>query len=240
MSGAPTVISSSIDPGDRGFATLERRARVRLWFDRLLAPRSVSRGTISFSSGEVQLVPRLRYEPVRREIELVLDPSLLRTDIEYVLTVRPGISSWDGVVARTGRAFRVRFVDGEAPSAQSAPTLRRDVLPLFERSCAFATCHGGREPAMGLDLSSVDGVRRTALGVVSSQWPAVAGTTDRGDVQWSGLQRIVSGEPGESYLLYKALGDGPVRGARMPRGARPWTADELSIVSAWIASGASE
>jgi hypothetical protein len=49
---------------------------------------------------------------------------------------------------------------------------------------------------------------------------------------------VERGVPGESFLLYKLLGDGPMRGAQMPRGAAPLSAADLQRVSDWIADGA--
>jgi hypothetical protein len=184
------------------------------------------------------LVPRLRYDPAASEVVLQLDPSDVQPGLEYVMSVLPSITSWDGIPLAEGRSFRVRFTDAPAGPPPEAPSFSRDVLPRLRRSCGLAGCHAASGAALGLDLSSGEGVRRTAIGVIASAWPAVAGDVDRGNIQWSGLHRIAPGAPGESYLLYKVLGVGPVRGARMPRGAAPWTQYDARVVSDWIAAGA--
>jgi hypothetical protein len=236
--GAPRIVSSSVDPGPSGGATHALEQPIVLTFDRLLSPRTIHRGTFALSSGELAATPRLRYEPVERAVSLELDPSELRTDVEYLLDVRPGVSSWDGVAMTEGRVFRVRFARGGAERPRRSVAIRRDVAPLFRANCAANGCHGGEEPAMGLDLSTPEATLRSTVGVVARSWPSSAGVMDRGSVGWDGMLRVSPGEPALSFLLYKLLGDGPMRGARMPRGAAPLSRDAVLAVSAWIAAGA--
>lgn len=188
-------------------------------------------------TGEVGLTPRVRYDPTRRRVAIELVPSELRFDLEYEVRVRQGVTSWDGVVSSETRAYRVRFVDRPV-AIERVPNLRRDVAPLLVANCGSPACHGGEHPSMGLDLSSAEGIVRSAVGVASVEWPSPSGSVDRGELGWAGFVRISPGEPAESYLVYKLLGDGPVRGAPMPRGAQPLTNSEIRVVSAWIAAGA--
>ncbi len=168
-----------------------------------------------------------------------LDPEEVRPDVEYLISILPTLTSWDGFALAEARSFRVRFAEDRAPvGGGGVPDFARDVLPLLRRSCAVMGCHASMGPALGLDLSSVEGVARSAVGIASVEWPSVSGDIDRGNVQWAGLQRIAPGAPGESYLVYKLLGVGPVRGARMPRGAAAWSSQDVQLVSDWIAAGA--
>ncbi len=236
-SGAPRIVASSVEPGALGYAEHPVGAPLSIDFDRLLLPRTVSRVTVQFVSGESALTPRLRYDPAQRRVRVELDQAALRMDVEYELRVRQGIASWDGVASTESRAFRVRFV--ERPVAvEATPSLRRDVAPLLAASCGTSACHGGEHPAMRLDLSSAEGILRTAVGVESVEWPSPSGAVDRGEYGWAGFVRIARSEPAESYLVYKLVGDGPVRGAPMPRGAEPLSNAQIRVVSAWIEAGA--
>lgn len=233
----PRIVTSSIEPGPRGYAEHPARAPVWIEFDRLLLPRSVSRATVLVVSGELSLTPRLRYDPALRRVRIELSAGELRPDLEYEVRVRQGVTSWDGAVSDEARAFRVRFVD-RIVAPERTPTLRTDVAPMLAAHCGSAACHGGDRPAMGLDLSSPEGIVRTSSGVPSTEWPSPSGAVERGEFGWAGFVRVSPGEPAESYLVYKLLGDGPVRGAAMPRGAAALTSEQIRVVSAWIAAGA--
>lgn len=233
---APRLVATSIDPDPRGYAVRSARAPIWLWFDRPLWPRSVNRGTITVQSGELTLTPRLRYDPVQRAVRVELDDASVRRDLEYVLVVRGGISSWDGATASALATLRVRFTD-QATAAERVVSLRRDVAPALAAACASASCHGGAQPVMGLDLSSPEALLRTTVGRPSREWGA---SSVGAEFYWGGLALVEPGAPGESFLVYKLIGDGPMRGARMPRGAAPLDAAVLQQVSDWIAAGASD
>ena len=101
-----------------------------------------------------------------------------------------------------------------------------EVAPILEERCA--SCHGSQGVA-GLRLDSEEGIRATALGVPATGWP--------------GWLRVAAARPGESYLLYKIVGDPLAAGAPMPRtwdgpSAPPLAAEEQRILSDWIAGGA--
>ncbi len=232
----PLLVATSVDPDARGYAEHPLRAPIWLWFDRPLWPRSVNRGTVTLQSGEVSLTPRLRYDPAQRAVRVELDPDDVRTDVEYLLVLRAGVSSWDGATATALATLRVRFTDRPA-AAQHAVSLRRDVAPALAAACGSASCHGGAEPVMGLDLSSADALLRTTVGRPSREWSA---SSVGGQFYWGGLALIEPGAPGESFLVYKLIGDGPMRGARMPRGAAPLDPTLVQQVSDWIAAGASD
>lgn len=235
-SSPPRLVATSVDPDARGYAEHGLRAPIWLWFDRPLWPRSVNRGTVTLQSGELSLTPRLRYDPVQRAVRVELDPADVRTDLEYLLVLRGGISSWDGATASALATMRVRFTDRPA-AAQRTVSLRRDVAPALAAACGAASCHGGAQPVMGLDLSSAEALLRTTVGRPSREWRA---SSVGGEFYWGGLALIEPGAPGESFLVYKLIGDGPMRGARMPRGAAPLDPALVQQVSDWIAAGASD
>lgn len=210
-------------------------------FDRLLSPSTVSRGSFRLTTGSVGVFVGTTYDPARRRVVLGLNPGDLRPGLEYVLTVTDAVRGWDG--SSLASPYVVRFRAGERVTVDrpDAPTLGA-VAALFSRRCVDAGCHVGPTPAMGLDLSSAAAIRRTALGAPSVERPGpVSGNTDP---RWGALLRVDPGvaggvgQPGYSYLLYKILGDGPMLGERMPRGAPPLSDDEVALVSDWIAAGA--
>ena len=92
------------------------------------------------------------------------------------------------------------------------------VRPLMTRSPGgCASCHLGRVTS-GLDLSSYEAMRRGGL--------------------YSGARLIVDGNPCDSILVHK-IGRTPPFGSRMPFNGPPYySADEIQIVSDWIAEGA--
>jgi hypothetical protein len=218
---------------------------LRVRFNRLLSPRSVNRATVSVTTGAISIFGGVRYDPVRREVWYQPNVGELRQGLEHVLTVRAMVTSWDGVAL--GRDHEVHFIPqgrvGDTPLPQGS--LARDVAPLFLARCTGAGCHGPRAPALGLDLSSPEAIRRTAVGVSSVQRPAPgpAGVTVT-DPHWGPLFRVDpgvtagQGRPEYSYLVYKLLGDGPVVGARMPPGRVPLSVTEVAQVASWIAAGA--
>lgn len=230
----PRLVATSATAGDRGFAELTLGEPVSLWFDQPLWPRSINRATVTVQTGGISLTPRLRYEPVQHSVRVWVDPTEVRTDLEYELAVRAGITAWDGGVAPAQATFRLRFVS-RTPIATRSPSLRDEVAPLLRERCASGSCHGATQPAMGLDLSSAEAIVRTTVGVSSRLW---SGSGGGGEFYWSGMSLVERGAPGESFLLYKLLGDGPVRGALMPRGAASLDGASLQLISDWIADGA--
>lgn len=231
---APSLTTSSVEPGARGYAEHAVDEPIELVFDRALWPRSIHRGTVTVQSGELSLVPRLSYEPVRRAVVVSVDRASVRFDLEYVLSIRGGISSWDGAVAQGLASRRVRFVD-RVSSVPSPVSLRTEVVPVLRAACATNGCHSAEDRTMGLDLSSAEGILATVVSRPSREWGA---SSTGGEFYWGGINLIEPGAPGESFLVYKLLGDGPMRGARMPRGAEAIDRTAAARISAWIAQGA--
>lgn len=211
--------------------------------DRLLSPRTLSRSTVSVQSGGVGIFGSLHYDPARRRAVFVPDGAPAFAATEYQLVVTTDLVAWDGVPLgeRTVRSF-VTSEDVYVPTAPPVgPRLSIDVAPLLAARCASSGCHSETHAVMALDLSSAAALRRTALGVFSRERPAnIAGESTRTDPAWSSLERIDhAGDPAYSYLVYKILGDGPLRGDRMPPPPlAPLTDAEIVRVSDWIARGA--
>jgi hypothetical protein len=212
-------------------------------FDRLLAPSTIDRANLRVSTGALQAFGGLRYDMLRRELAFYPNPNDLVPALEYVFTVDVGVRGWDGSALAAPVAVRFRPTVREAVPRDPAPSLRAEVAPLLSAQCTGAGCHGGAEPAMGLDLSSPSSIRATALGVPSRERSDRAGL-EMLDPRWSALPRIDpgitagQGRPEYSYLVYKLLGDGPVWGARMPLGRDPLTDAQTRLVIDWVSAGA--
>ncbi len=213
--------------------------------DRLLAPRTITRGTFAVSTGAIGVFGGVRYDPARHRVLFFPNPGELRPGLDYVFTVHTEVTTWDGVALP--RPVTVHFVPTvrEAQPTVHPPSLARDVAPLFSARCARADCHGGAEPAMSLDLSSPAAIRNTTVGVLARERPtARADAIDTVDPRWGSLDRVDpgiadgQGRPEYSYLVYKLLGDGPMWGERMPREDVSLSPDEIALVADWIAAGA--
>ncbi len=105
-------------------------------------------------------------------------------------------------------------------------TWRQRVLPILQSNCGG--CHGGSNPQAGLDLLAEDAYQRVLQ--ASTQKPE--------------LKLIQPGEPQQSYLYRKLVGDGSITGTRMPinplNGDAPLPTDQLDAISDWITAGAQE
>lgn len=230
----------SAPDGGRGEHPIGPPLSVR--FDRLLAPSTIDRAQLRVTTGGLQAFAGLRYDVLRREISLYPNPNDLRAGLEYVFTVDTGLRSWDGGALAAPVVVRFRPTVREAVPAAVVPSLRLEVAPLLAARCTSSGCHGGADPAMGLDLSSPAGVRSTAVGVLARQRGDRA-FLETLDPRWSTLPRIDpglapgQGRPEYSYLVYKLLGDGPIWGARMPLGRPPLTDGETRLVVDWVAAG---
>ncbi|MCA9547399.1 MAG: hypothetical protein KC613_23510, partial [Myxococcales bacterium] len=87
----------------------------------------------------------------------------------------------------------------------------RDLAPIVAERCGFAGCHGGGQPAAGLNLA--------------------------GPAALDALQaRVIPGEP-EASRLIQVLDPTVDAGVQMPPGT-PLGAGELALFAAWVAQGA--
>lgn len=230
-------------PVDGGVTVLPIGAPFRIVVDRLLAPSTVTRGALRITSGPFSVYGGVRYDPVRREVRFVPNAPDLRPGLRYVFRVGEALRAWDG--APLLATVDVPFVpQGRAEAtAATVPSLRARIAPMFAARCASARCHGGEAPAMGLDLRDADAIIATAVGRIARETDNGRGTPDYTDPRWGALLRIDPGDapglgrPEYSYLVYKLLGDGPIRGGRMPPDA-PLPIDDIAAVADWIAAGA--
>jgi len=214
-------------------------------FDRLLAPSSIDRAQVRLTTGGLQAFAGLRYDPIDRSLSLYPNPNDLRPGLEYVFTVDVGLRGWDGSAMAHPVEVRFRPTVRETIAAPRQVSLRREVAPLLGARCTGSGCHGGDDPAMGLDLSSADAIRTTAIGILARERGGSA-FLEALDPRWSTLPRVDpgitagQGRPEYSYVVYKLLGEGPIWGARMPRGRAPLSDDEVRLIADWISAGATD
>jgi hypothetical protein len=234
---APRVVSTL--PA-QGAADVDRLTSMHVVFDRPLLPRSVDRESVVVRSGPRTMPITVRADPVLPGLVVQLLGALEPTS-RWELRVE-GVRDLDGTEAEP-LAVVFRTGSGSTPRVPAVPPAWSEIGPLLAASCG--PCHGGGDRgALGLDLSSAEGVRATAIGVPALQTGGVSSGSPR--VGLVGLPRISvlagSGAPELSYLVYKLLGDPHVQGERMPpdadAGAAPVSSDDVRRIADWIRAGA--
>jgi len=207
---------------------LGRDGSVELTLDALVSPSSLLTSSALLASGDRELGASLRFDPVTRVLTVDPAPRLLDPDIDYRLVVE-GPRGFDGAVLEPiSIPYRVlrRLTDPE-PAPPTLDDVERALAPCVP-------CHAGPEAALGLDVTDLG---LTAVGVPATQMAGAA--FDRG---LGGTARIEPGHPERSYLVYKMLGEGPIRGAPMGGSDAPdvpLPRETIALVSRWIAAGAS-
>ena len=127
------------------------------------------------------------------------------------------------VVRAQDQAGNISINTIEKGATTLAPSFATQVQPIFTKNCTGGGCHGGVNPAQGLDLSSGKSYAST-VNVASTQCPTT--------------KRILPTTPSMSYLMFKLQGAGPCfTGTRMPKGT-PLAAADINTISAWISAGA--
>ena len=105
----------------------------------------------------------------------------------------------------------------------SEATLSNIQASIFTPSCAVSGCHAGSNPQQGQDLSEGQSFSNI-VGVRSNERPD--------------LLRIAPGDPDNSYLVKKIMGDPDIVGAQMPLGRAPLSAEQINLVREWVTEGA--
>ena len=110
-------------------------------------------------------------------------------------------------------------------TACGAPaTIKTVQSEVFDKSCAFSSCHKGASPAGGLNLENVTAAK--LANVKATGAPS--------------LTLVVPGKPDESYLIEKLTRAAPAAGVQMPQNGDALTAERLALVRDWIAAGAKD
>lgn len=251
--GSCALDISSIDSGPRlvssvpamDEAAASRQGPFTASFDRDLDPRTVSAGSVSIRTGTTSVRLSVRYDPIdRRIIAVPLFDMPLLPDVGYRMTI-DGVADLAG--NRLAEPAELVFRTGTAltdPSVPIPPAFEH-VLSIFISHCADASCHGSTDPVLGLDLSSPEGIRATAVGVPAEQVRRIGQTLEgaRRGPGLLGFPRVDVaaglGRPQSSYLLYKMLAVPAVSGSAMPPPPRNQLSEaEIRQVSEWILAGA--
>ena len=102
------------------------------------------------------------------------------------------------------------------------------VLPILLGTCGGNQCHGGSNPAAGLDLQTNESGNEMydrLVGVPSTQQP--------------GLNLVEAGDPASSYLFLKLTGDPSITGGIMPAGVSGGLSPQsIDSIQTWITNGA--
>ena len=117
-------------------------------------------------------------------------------------------------------------------ASQASVTFARDVQPIFVRSCAFESCHGGQPAEADLFLGKdAARVHMNLVGVPSKSLPA--------------MFRVEAGDPKDSLLMRKLDGDAcAIAGCTgtcaetMPVASDRLAESERLAIRSWIAKGA--
>jgi hypothetical protein len=207
--------------------------KFELKFDRFMLPSSASRQAVCLHSGEAvkrdldctdKIGLSVRYDPVSRIATYFLGEALV-DGTTYSLSIFPntgatGFASFDGVPLNAIRSFTFTAAAPPAGQTLEAPP------PVGEGYCEatkflFGTCDSchainrngmtgeiTREPVMGLNLTTPEGLAQTAIGKVAHgaqkgghASEVLANSTHFG----RGLAIIDPTSAGSSYLLYKVL-----------------------------------
>ncbi len=105
----------------------------------------------------------------------------------------------------------------------SEATLSNIQATIFTTNCAVSGCHAGANPQQGQDLSEGQAFDNI-VGVRSRERPE--------------LFRIEPGNPDNSYLVKKIIGDPDIVGARMPLGRAPLSPEQINLIREWVTDGA--
>jgi hypothetical protein len=235
----PHVVSST--PAD-GASEVDRRAVLRIELDRRIAPASASTASVRLISGGRAISLSLDVDVVRPGI-VVTPHTTLDPEVTYVLVIDP-LRDLDG--RRGSETVSISFHTGIAEDGTTPPPSVPfdDVLPIFTERCATATCHGGGAPILGLDLSSAESVRRTAIGIGAQEVRRpVDGASTYASPSLSGQSIVEAGNAARSYLVYKLLGEPHAAGAPMPPptgegGEGALSPGEIDRIVSWIREGA--
>jgi hypothetical protein len=201
---------------------------VEIAFDRLLDPSSVTRQTFVLQDLQGNYVePTPSYDPVARVVRLCFtnEPATLQPDQSYRLTILSpqdagdpsGLRAIDGaeldpsanpviefpVVAATGAGY----TGSDACVGASPVDFCSQVFPIFTSKCGGSVCHAGTLPAAGLQMTTTSGILATAIGRVAqgSNTGDQSQAAPPGIVFGVDMPIIGTGDPGNSWLMYKLL-----------------------------------
>ncbi len=202
---------------------------LRLTYEDHIDSTTLSQSQVSIYSGPLYNWTRFFYDPVRGQL-VVWSSRYLRRDVTWVLALGEDIQDIEGGPVAWGDI--IHFSTGSETGDNTpyvVPSFENEVLPIFTQHCA--SCHSSATDGFaGLELGSMEEIAETAINSESDGW--------------AGRPVIAPFLPGNSYILYKIIGDPRVAGLPMPRtpdldgAAAPIPFEEQELLADWIASGA--
>jgi len=154
--------------------------------------------------------------------------------IVLLLSIAVGCSSEDPPKGTDDGGACVRYPGAAALATKTVP--RAKVTEIFDRSCAFTSCHG-RSPGSG------------KLFIPKSPENWYAEVVNKASVLHPTMKRVVPGDPGNSFLMHKlttslcALHKDCTAGSCgdvMPQGSDPLPKEDFATIETWIREGAAE
>lgn len=144
----------------------------------------------------------------------------------------------DGTGLVLGISAGATTVTAAADGVQSAPvtiqvlaeqptgaSFSKDVIGVFDKSCALSGCHVDGSEAGDLRLDrEPDQLHEKLVGAQAEGKPDMV--------------LISQGSPAQSYLFLKLTRSAPPVGSQMPLGAAPTSAADVQIILRWILNGA--
>jgi hypothetical protein len=239
--GSQWRMSSTPDDGATG---VDRQARIVVDLERLPLLNTINTSTVHLHAGVIDAWVDISLRPVTRQLWLT-PRAPLEPDTQYELAIQ-GLNDLDG--EGPPEPFRTHFTTGRALGQPATEPLvdAAKAVKLLAANCAGASCHGGDDPADGLDLASATGIEATAKNHIATQ--AYVGTPDGANkvgTLFVASPLIIDsagdhGEPARSYLVYKMLADPHIVGDPMPPPQhRPLlTRADVQMVADWIHVGA--
>jgi len=109
------------------------------------------------------------------------------------------------------------------PQTGMEATFTRVQNEIFNPSCALSGCHSAGSAAQGLSLAEGQ-----AFGNIVNVPSSVQGSKNR----------IEPGDPNNSYLYLKVIGDPSISGVQMPRFRTPLSQELQDLLKDWIEAGA--
>ena len=147
----------------------------------------------------------------------------------------------DGEAPQPTACFDYSAFDGATPEV----SFRTDVLPVFQRGCAFSsTCHGAEAGSAGFAYLGPPLSEQATDAQIDAIVAQNVGVASRAP---SGMSRIAAGDPANSFLLHKLDGTltcGDLEcapegcGKSMPAGGDLLPAAERDAIRRWIQQGA--
>ncbi len=227
--GEPRDLEESVPPLRLTGASVSRdrpvpaNGDIGLVFNRLLLPIAVTRQSIAIvDTANTAAFPVMRYDPLRRLVTLANpevggaawltpgQPYRIVVGIPEGRSILGGIRAFDGAKIQAGTPRQIGFFATPQAPIVAVPRVSfcKEIDPLLREKCG--SCHGKEHPAAGLDLTTSEGIVRTALGRVahaSNRGGSVRLPADPDQHFGSDMAIIDPESPGTSYLVYKLLLD---------------------------------